>query len=124
MNAYYNKGKTQQSTSDAIRRLYLERLCQKDARRSESAIAASRVTWVLFMILKCVGSFVCVIGFFTILGKIEAEAISPFMGIVATLAIAALESLCFLPISQKPKKAVRKADTYLREEAAATQTQK
>ena len=91
MNAYYNKEKTQQSTSDAIRRLYLERLCQKDARRSESAIA---------------------------------EAISPFMGIVATLAIAALESLCFLSISQKSKKAVRKADTCLREEAAATQTQK
>ena len=101
VNTYFErKSASVASDSDSIRRAYIARS------RKEAFVGAadSALIWYLILALKAAVGLFCVISFFSILGKIELGTISPFAGILATLLIAGLECLCFVPLGKRPTK--------------------
>ena len=105
MNSYYNR---QYQSSGDIRRAYLTK-----SRKAEvlsfvrSALMNPKVWYTLFTI-KLILASVCAIALFTVIGSIEAGTLSPIVGILTALVVAAIECLCFIPIGDRPIRSKRK----------------
>lgn len=90
--------------SDSIRKAYLN----KARRNAIASVIDSTLLWYVLFAMKVIGGIVCAITFFSILGMIEAGAMSPVAGILCTVLVALLECLCFVPIGNRPTKRIRK----------------
>lgn len=100
MNSYYNR---QYPTSGDIRRAYLA-----NTRKAEIISTAKRTlknpkVWYTLFSIKVICAFICAIVLFTVIGSIEAGTLSPISGIITSLAVAAVECLCFIPIGERPQ---------------------
>lgn len=105
LHTYYNRTRAAGAyDSDSIRKAYLA----KARRRAIAEIADSRSVWTMIFALKIISGIICAIGFFSVIGLIEAGSISPLSGIFCTLLIALLESLCFIPMGKRPRAERRK----------------
>ena len=108
MNAYYTNSnsikKYSNNESDAIRRAYLSNIRKNEALsfiKSFSGEINSKAIYNLITILKVISGIICALGFFTVIGLMDAGSISIGGGIVSTVMIAILECLCFIPFGNK-----------------------
>ena len=106
MNAYYtntNIRRFERNDSDAIRKAYLANTRKKELLSFIGSLAESidsKALWNFILSLKIASAVICVIGFIAVVSLIEAGTLSIATGIVATAIIAAVECLCFVPISK------------------------
>ena len=105
MNAYYTNTKRFISRdSDAIRRAYLSNSRKQSVLNFIASLfedVDSKTLKNIIFAIKAISGLVCAISFFAVIGMIDSGSISVFSGIVCTLLIAALESLCFITIKIK-----------------------
>ena len=107
MNAYYtnsNIRRYERNDSDSIRRAYLANTRKKEISELIGALASSidsKVMWSLILTIKIISGILCAIGFLAVVCLIEAGSLSIAAGIVATAIIAAVECLCFVPMSNR-----------------------
>lgn len=109
MNAYYTSTNTKrfiQRDSDAIRRAYIAKTRKQSILNFFSSLLGevdSKTFRNIIIAIKAISGLVCAISFFAVVGMIDSGSISVFSGIVCTVLIAALESLCFIPLKIKNK---------------------
>lgn len=110
MNAYFTSTNTKRfiaRDSDAIRRAYIANTRKQSILRFFSFLldeVDSKAFRNIIFAIKAISGLICAISFFAVIGMIDRGSISVFFGIVCTVLIAALESLCFIPIKSKNKK--------------------
>lgn len=100
LNTYFERTVSSAHDSDSIRKAYLA----KSRRAAFIDAVDSTFLWYIIFALKVIGSIVCAVSFFVILGRIELGSISPAAGIFAAAVVALLECLCFVPIGKRPTK--------------------
>ena len=107
MNAYYTSTNTKRfipKDSDAIRRAYIANSRKQSILNFFASLfeeVDSKMLKKIIFAIKVVSGLVCAISFFAVIGMIDNGSISVFSGIVCTMFIAALESLCFIPVKSK-----------------------
>ena len=107
MNAYYTNTNTKRfisRDSDAIRRAYMANSRKQSILNFFASLFEdidSKALRNIIFAIKAVSGIVCAISFFAVIGMIDSGSISVFSGIVCTMLIAALESLCFIPVKNK-----------------------
>ena len=101
MNSYKNHA---HRTSDEIRRAYMANTRRRELSAYVSRILATPTAWKALFTAKIILGIACAIVLFSIIGKIEAGSMNAVSGIFTALIIAAVESLCFIPISENPER--------------------
>ena len=105
MNSYKNHA---YKTSDEIRRAYMANTRRRELSAYVSRILSSPMAWKALVATKIILGIACAIVLFSIIGKIEAGSMTAVSGIFAALVIAAVESLCFIPIGENPERKSKK----------------
>ena len=105
MNTYRNYA---YKTSEEIRRAYIATTRRREISAYISKILATPSVLKALLALKVVLGIACVIALFSVIGSIEAGSMNAMSGIITSLIIAGVESLCFIPIGSIRERLTRK----------------
>jgi membrane protein YdbS with pleckstrin-like domain len=98
MNTYRNTYRT----SDDIRRAYMANTRRREISSYIAKALATPSIWRALFAIKVVLGIACAIALFSVIGLIDAGSMSAVSGIAIAIVIAAVESLCFIPIGENP----------------------